>query len=273
MRVEVRPLVTVALVLANCTEQPPSEDAAGSGSLTGGSGATSGGAAAGGADSGAHGASDDSAGGGGAAAGKGGAGSGGSGGGAAAPGAPCWVADGDPAPPGAPCPDGDACNGAETCDGAGVCVAGAPPAVDDANPCTADACDPALGVTHASCAPLDLTTPTTLADALAFLWSGPDSVQTGVAPGAIDLRRAAAIRGLVRGPDGAPLPEVAISIQDHPEYGSTQTFADGAFAMAVSGGGPLVVSYRADGYLPVARQIEVPWQDYTHAPAVVLTQL
>jgi hypothetical protein len=178
-----------------------------------------------------------------------------------------------PAPAGTPCPDGDVCNGDEVCDSAGACAQIIPPAIDDGDACTFDACDPAIGITHTSCAPLDLSVTTTPGDALAFLWSGPDPIQTGVAPGAIDVRRAAGIRGVVRGPDGSPLPGVTIAIQDHSEYGSTQTYADGAFTMAVSGGSALVVSYQADGYLPIARQVDVPWLDYAHAPDIVLTQL
>jgi RHS repeat-associated protein len=49
---------------------------------------------------------------------------------------------------GAPCGDSNACNGDETCDGAGTCLAGLPPLLDDANPCTTDSCDPATGVAH-----------------------------------------------------------------------------------------------------------------------------
>jgi hypothetical protein len=54
-----------------------------------------------------------------------------------------------PGPVGADCSDGNACNGAEACNAAGTCAPGAAPVVDDGNVCTADACDPALGVTHA----------------------------------------------------------------------------------------------------------------------------
>jgi RHS repeat-associated protein len=50
---------------------------------------------------------------------------------------------------GASCADGDTCNGIEVCDGGGVCLVGIPPVLDDANACTADACDPVLGVVHA----------------------------------------------------------------------------------------------------------------------------
>lgn len=54
------------------------------------------------------------------------------------------------APQGKNCDDGDLCNGVSTCDGAGTCAAGAPPVVDDGNPCTADACNSLTGaVTHA----------------------------------------------------------------------------------------------------------------------------
>lgn len=50
---------------------------------------------------------------------------------------------------GSSCADGNACNGVEVCNGSGTCRAGLAPAVDDGNPCTTDACDPKIGVTHA----------------------------------------------------------------------------------------------------------------------------
>ncbi|HMC71437.1 MAG TPA: hypothetical protein VKJ07_19930, partial [Mycobacteriales bacterium] len=50
------------------------------------------------------------------------------------------------------CSDNNACNGAEVCDGAGSCAPGALPVIDDGNPCTADACDPLIGVTHTALA-------------------------------------------------------------------------------------------------------------------------
>ncbi|MBI4701017.1 MAG: hypothetical protein HY744_07640 [Deltaproteobacteria bacterium] len=58
-----------------------------------------------------------------------------------------------PAPQGTPCLDADVCNGEELCDGAGTCAPGVPLAVDDGNPCTADGCDPLLGVSHTPSAP------------------------------------------------------------------------------------------------------------------------
>jgi len=70
--------------------------------------------------------------------------------------------------------------------------------------------------------------------------------------------------------DGSPLPGVAISILNHPEFGSTLSRADGAFDLAVNGGGPPTVSYAKPGFLSVQRQVEVPWQDYRWLPDVVM---
>ncbi len=49
---------------------------------------------------------------------------------------------------GTSCSDGKACNGSESCSAAGQCQTGAPPVVNDGNPCTRDSCDPTAGVLH-----------------------------------------------------------------------------------------------------------------------------
>jgi hypothetical protein len=53
-----------------------------------------------------------------------------------------------PAPKGTSCDNTTPCDGVAQCDARGRCVAGPPPAIDDGNACTTDACDPARGVTH-----------------------------------------------------------------------------------------------------------------------------
>ncbi|HKY34351.1 MAG TPA: N-acetylmuramoyl-L-alanine amidase [Polyangiaceae bacterium] len=53
-----------------------------------------------------------------------------------------------PAPAGTSCADQDVCDGSEICDAAGLCQADAPLDPNDDNPCTADSCDPALGIIH-----------------------------------------------------------------------------------------------------------------------------
>lgn len=53
-----------------------------------------------------------------------------------------------PVAAGTSCSDSNVCNGEETCDAAGSCTAGAPPELDDGNPCTTDSCNPVTGVVH-----------------------------------------------------------------------------------------------------------------------------
>src|SRR5215831_8208909 len=110
--------------------------------------------------------------------------------------------------------------------------------------------------------PIDSTIATNVFDATAFLYSGNQPVQTGVAPGTIKPIQAAVVRGRVIDRNSAPLAGVTITILNHPEFGQTLTRVDGMFDMAVNGGGLLTVNYQKTGYLPLQRQMDVPWQDY-----------
>ncbi|MCC6554985.1 MAG: hypothetical protein IT372_18585, partial [Polyangiaceae bacterium] len=137
----------------------------------------------------------------------------------------------EPAPAGTPCADAPSpCDGSLTCDDAATCSIVVPPAIDDGDPCTLDFCDPATGIAHKACSTLDLTVATTIAQAAGFLYTGPSPVQTGVAAGTIDVRRAAVLRGAVRATDGAPLSGVIVEVQDHPSE-------DGREAYVLSGVG------------------------------------
>jgi hypothetical protein len=118
---------------------------------------------------------------------------------------------------------------------------------------------------------VDMSVATTAAASTQFLYTGSNPIQTGVAPGTINPVRAAAIRGHVTNATSNPLAGVAITILNHPEFGTTQTRADGMFDMAVNGGGTLTVRYVKDGFLMVQRQVAVPWQDYARVPDVVMT--
>ncbi|MBI2877240.1 MAG: hypothetical protein HYY20_10190 [Candidatus Tectomicrobia bacterium] len=118
--------------------------------------------------------------------------------------------------------------------------------------------------------PLDRTVATSLPEATAFLYTGSNPIQTGVAPETIEPRRAAVLRGKVLTRAGEPLPGVVITVLDHSEFGQTRSRADGIFDLAVNGGGLLTVRYTQEGYLPVQRQVQVPWQDYAWLPEVVL---
>ena len=121
--------------------------------------------------------------------------------------------------------------------------------------------------------PLDLSVATTIGKATSFLYTGNNPVQIGVAPGTIDEKRAAVIRGKVTSRDGNVLPGVTITILNHPEFGQTLTRSNGYFDLAVNGGGPLTINYQKAGLLPAQRQLDAPWQDYVIAPDVALIPL
>jgi len=121
--------------------------------------------------------------------------------------------------------------------------------------------------------PVDRGVATILSASTAFLYSGPNPIQRGVAPDTIEPKRAAVVRGRVLTRDNNPLSGVRITILNHPEFGHTLSRADGAFDLAVNGGGVLTVNFTKAGYLPAQRQVNAPWQDYVHVPEVVLIPL
>ena len=95
--------------------------------------------------------------------------------------------------------------------------------------------------------------------ATAFLYTGPNPIQTGVAEGTIDPVRVAVIRGRVLDRQDNPLPGVNITVHNHSEFGQTMSRADSRFDMAVNGGGQLTLQYAKDSYLPAQRQVDTPW--------------
>jgi hypothetical protein len=142
--------------------------------------------------------------------------------------------------------------------------------LDDADPCTLDVCDPTEGVVRTRCSKVAGDVTTTLDQAAKFLYEGPNPVQVGVDPSALDPRRAAVIRGKITH-DGAPVAGATVSIAGHAEYGTTISQCNGAFDLVVNGGAALTVSIESPEYLPVRRRIEPRWQTYTVLPEVVLT--
>ncbi len=117
---------------------------------------------------------------------------------------------------------------------------------------------------------LDRTVSTTMIGAVEFLFTGLDPVQKAVVPGVVEPKRVAVLRGKVSDRLGAPLSDVVVSVLDHLEYGHTLTRDDGMFDLAVNGGGLTTVKYAKEGYLPVQRQVDAPWQDFAWLPDVVL---
>jgi RHS repeat-associated protein len=120
--------------------------------------------------------------------------------------------------------------------------------------------------------PLDPTVPTRMADAMGFLYDGPNPVQKDVAEEAIDEERLGVIKGNVFDREGNPLSGVTVAVKEHPGFGYTLTREDGAYDLAVTGMDTMTLSYQKEGWLPAYRQIEAPALDYTFAPDVRLVQ-
>lgn len=108
---------------------------------------------------------------------------------------------------------------------------------------------------------------------MAFVYSGPEAVQTGLALEDLAPARVAVVRGRVLDSAGQPLGGVRVQILSHPEFGWAQSRSDGTYDMVVNGGGAAVVDLSADGHLPVQRRVTVPWHDWVVVPdAILLSQ-
>jgi hypothetical protein len=108
--------------------------------------------------------------------------------------------------------------------------------------------------------------------ATAFLYTGSNPVQVGVAHGTIDPVRSSVLRGKVKKRDSSNLMGVRVAILNHPEYGYTFTRADGMFDLAVNAG-LYTVDFQAIGYCPAQRQVQAPFQDYRTLKDVVMLRL
>jgi RHS repeat-associated protein len=121
--------------------------------------------------------------------------------------------------------------------------------------------------------PVNPTVATTVAAASEFLYAGASPIQTGVAEGTIETKRAAVLSGRVLDKQNNPLPGVTVTVEDHPEFGQTLSRADGQYDLAVNGGGYLSLNFQKTGYLPIQRQVNAPWQDYMVADDAVMIAL
>ena len=121
--------------------------------------------------------------------------------------------------------------------------------------------------------PLSLSEMTNLHQAASFLYTGDNPIQTHVSQNAIDEKRVAVLRGLVKDRDNSPLSGVTITIKDETAYGQTLSRLDGWFDLVVNGGESVTVNYSKEGFLPVQRKVYAPWRDFVVLPDVVLVRL
>lgn len=118
--------------------------------------------------------------------------------------------------------------------------------------------------------PLDRSVPTTLARAARFLYTGKDPIQKEADPKAFVPHRIAIVRGHTVGADGAPMGFVRVTVLGHPEYGYSTSRADGAFDLAVNGGGRLVLDFQKAGYVRTQRAAMTGWNRYSVTDPVAL---
>ena len=121
--------------------------------------------------------------------------------------------------------------------------------------------------------PLDRTVATTVSASTAFLYTGANPIQTGVATGTIQPFQASVVRGKVLQRNGQQLSGVRVSVLNHPELGQTLSRQDGAYDLAVNGGGTLTLVFTKVGLLSAQRQLVVPRQQWVTPDPVALIQL
>ncbi len=108
-----------------------------------------------------------------------------------------------------------------------------------------------------SAPPLNPATSNSIADQIRFLYEGPNPVQVGVLPGAIDESRLGRVHGKVLGENGQPLSGVRVDLLGKSELGHTFTRQDGQYDIVANGGEILTLKFERSGYFSAQRQAEL----------------
>jgi RHS repeat-associated protein len=95
-----------------------------------------------------------------------------------------------------------------------------------------------------------------------------DQIPEDAALAAYAPERFSMITGVVHDVDGNPLELVAVTILNHPRYGTARTDLHGRYSIPVEGGGSLVAVFSKPDYLEVHRRVSVPWNDVAQAAPV-----
>ncbi len=135
-------------------------------------------------------------------------------------------------------------------------------------------CDDDDCLAEAACAlgpPLDRTIAPSFSDSVRFLYDGQHAVQLDADPDAFDAMRISVLRGRVLNREGMPVDGVRVAVHGQDAFGYTETRQGGVFDLVVNGGGPVIVSYAAPGFLPVQRTLDTDHRQYHWLPDVVLT--
>ncbi len=121
---------------------------------------------------------------------------------------------------------------------------------------------------------IDPTKATSMAEITRVLLEGPDAVQTGVEPGALDDHvRLAWVHGRVVDRRGQPVSRAVVHVAGHAELGSTVSREEGRFDLVVLGGGPIDLRFERSEFLPADRRVRPGWESTHSVGEVVLVAL
>jgi hypothetical protein len=120
--------------------------------------------------------------------------------------------------------------------------------------------------------PADLTVPTTLYKMTRFLFDGPTPQQVGADLNELTPSRVALVHGYAHDAWGQPLAGVEVFAVGHPEFGSSVTRSDGSYDFVVTGGLPLALALRRDGYLTLHRHVATKAGDSHRLDDAILIQ-
>ncbi len=129
------------------------------------------------------------------------------------------------------------------------------------------------GIPVLSAPPNDPGSATNAFESTRFLYSGANPVQTGVAEGTITAASVAVVRGRVLQRSGQPLPGVTVQVHQRSEFGQTLSRTDGAFDLALNGGGSVTLTFTLAGHLPAQVTTGTDWQAFRVLDDVVLLPL
>ena len=121
--------------------------------------------------------------------------------------------------------------------------------------------------------PLPTTGLLTFYDQVRFIFRDAQPYQSGVGDTTVfDKSRVSVVRGRVFARDYGPIPNVAVRVLGHPEYGSAKTRADGAFDMVVNGGAEYTMRFTKARYLESQRKeapLIIPYLQHDRSPGIV----
>jgi len=97
-----------------------------------------------------------------------------------------------------------------------------------------------------------------------------DLIPPDSSAGTYDAKRFSVVTGLVHNQAGTPLAGVAVTMLEHPEYGTAFTDGAGRYSIPVEGGSVMTVACEQEGLITAHRKVNVPWNDIAIVETMVM---